>query len=93
MAFSLYGEKGSIFNSPDGTGFRIQRPAAEKPVELPIPDTGTWEDKPLPYFVSRLRDGLPFEGMTDARVARDAQEIVDAAKLSAARGREIRLPR
>jgi predicted dehydrogenase len=93
MAFSLYGEKGSIFNSPDGSGFRIQRPSAKEPVELALPDSGRWEDKPLPYFVSRVRDGRPFEGMTDPRVARDAQEIVDAGKLSAAKGREVRLAR
>ena len=44
-------------------------------------------------FVQRVRDGRPFEGMTDPRVARDAQGIVDAGKLSAAKGREVRLAR
>jgi predicted dehydrogenase len=91
LSFNLYGEKGSIFNSPDGTGFRVLRAGAAQPVELPMTESGKWEDKPLPYFVSRVREGKPFEGMTDAKVARDAQEIVDAAKKSIASHREVRL--
>jgi predicted dehydrogenase len=92
MAFSAFGEKGSIFNSPDGTGFKIKRPDSEAPMDLAMPDLGKWEDRALPYFVARLMDGAPFEGMTDARVARDAQEILDAAKLSIRERREVRLP-
>jgi predicted dehydrogenase len=92
LSFSVFGEKGSIFNSLDGGAFRIKTPEFEEPRPLAFAETGRWEEKPLPYFVGRLRDGKPFEGMTDARTARDAQEIVDAAKISAAEGSEVKLP-
>ena len=92
MAFSAFGETGSIFNGIDGTGFRIKRSDSPAAVDLPLPDLGKWEDRPFPYFVARLKDGKPFEGMTDARVARDAQEILHAARTSIAEHREIRLP-
>jgi predicted dehydrogenase len=94
-AFSLFGEKGAIFNDlENGLRFRIQRAGQARPAALVLPGTGgKWEDKVLPYFVRRIRDGQPFEGMTDPSVARTAQEILDAAKRSIASGREIRLGR
>ncbi|MCX5841209.1 MAG: Gfo/Idh/MocA family oxidoreductase, partial [Deltaproteobacteria bacterium] len=91
MAFSAFGEKGAIFSGVDGMGFKIKRPDAAAAQELNLPDLGKCEDRPFPYFIARLKDGKPFEGMTDARIARDAQEIVDAAKRSIAEGREVRL--
>ncbi len=58
------------------------------------------EPPPLPpderdgptYFLSRLRDGRPIEGLCAPEVGRDAQEVLAAALQSAAERREIALP-
>ena len=44
------------------------------------------------YFLSRLRDGRPVEGLCAPEVGRDAQEVLSAALRSAAERREIALP-
>ena len=63
-------------------------------------DTKTIEPPELPadqrdgvtYFLSRLRDGRPIEGLCTAEVGRDVQEILAAALASAASGRTVELP-
>jgi predicted dehydrogenase len=93
--FNLFGETGAIYNDlEDGLSFRIQRTGQARPTTLALPGSGgAWQDKVLPYFVRRIRDGQPFEGLTDPSVARTAQEILDAGKRSIASGREVRLHR
>jgi predicted dehydrogenase len=57
------------------------------------------EPPPLPpderdgttYFLSRVREGRPIEGLCAPEVGRDAQEVLAAALASAASGREVRL--
>jgi predicted dehydrogenase len=44
------------------------------------------------YFLTRLLENRPIEGICSPQVGRDAQEIVEAAKLSAAQERVIALP-
>jgi predicted dehydrogenase len=44
------------------------------------------------YFLSRVRDGRPVEGLCAPEVGRDAQEVLAAALRSAATGREVTLP-
>jgi predicted dehydrogenase len=44
------------------------------------------------YFLSRLRDGRPIEGLCAPDVGRDVQEILAAALASSRAGREIALP-
>ena len=44
------------------------------------------------YFLSRLRDGRPVEGLCAPEVGRDAQEVLAAALESSATGREVGLP-
>jgi predicted dehydrogenase len=90
--FSLHGEAGAIFNSmaqPDR--FLIVRKGAKEPQPLAIPSSKGWEDRVIPWFVKHIREKTPFEGMLDPPVARNAQEILDAAKRSIATGREVRL--
>jgi predicted dehydrogenase len=57
------------------------------------------EPPPLPadaangptYFLSRVRDGRPIEGLCDPLLARDVQEVLAAALWSNESGREVRL--
>ena len=44
------------------------------------------------YFLSRLRDGRPIDGLCAPEVGRDAQEVLAAALRSSATGREVALP-
>jgi predicted dehydrogenase len=44
------------------------------------------------YFLSRIAQGLPIEGMCSAEVGRDAQEILEAGLISAADGVAVSLP-
>ncbi|HVC34941.1 MAG TPA: Gfo/Idh/MocA family oxidoreductase [Chloroflexota bacterium] len=44
------------------------------------------------YFVDCLLHGRPIEGAASPRVARDAQEVIEAAYRSAASGRSVQLP-
>jgi len=44
------------------------------------------------YFLTRLSEGKPIEGICSPEVGRDAQEIIEAAKLSASLERVISLP-
>jgi predicted dehydrogenase len=44
------------------------------------------------YFLSRVRDGRPIEGLCAPDVGRDVQEILAAALRSSATGREVALP-
>lgn len=94
LLFHLFGEKGAVFNSiSDYNNFEIKHPEKDKIEKLPMPEPmGKWEDAVLPYFIGHIREKKPFEAMLDPQVARGAQEILDAAKLSIAEGREIQLP-
>jgi predicted dehydrogenase len=44
------------------------------------------------YFAHCLRYNLPFEGIVDAAIARDAQEILQAGMQSMATGAAVSLP-
>jgi predicted dehydrogenase len=44
------------------------------------------------YFLSRLRDGRPIEGLCTPEVGRDVQEILMAALRSSAAGQTVELP-
>lgn len=44
------------------------------------------------YFAHCLRHGLPFEGIVDAAIARDAQEVLQAGMQSMATGAAVSLP-
>ena len=44
------------------------------------------------YFLSRIMDGRPVEGLCAPDVGRDVQEVLAAALRSSATGREVALP-
>ena len=71
----------------------ILRKGAKEAQPLAVPSPKGWEERVIPWFVKRIREKTPFEGTLDPLVARNAQEILDAAKRSIATGREVRLRR
>jgi predicted dehydrogenase len=94
LVFNVFGEKGAVFNSiAEPNRFQLKSAEAKEIQTLTLPEAGKWEDRVLEYFIGRVREGKPFEGLVDPVVARNAQEILDAAKLSAARRRVITLPK
>ncbi|MCC7355254.1 MAG: Gfo/Idh/MocA family oxidoreductase [Anaerolineae bacterium] len=60
--------------------------------EVPVPELGADERNATEYFLSRIADGRPIEGLCSPTVGRDAQEILEAGLLSAQRGQAISLP-
>lgn len=54
----------------------------------PLPEDAT--DGPT-YFLTRVRDGQPIEGLLSPRLGRDIQEVLAAALLSSESGREVTL--
>lgn len=92
--FSLHGDAGAVFNSLEQPErFVILRRGAKGPQPLAVPSARGWEDRVIPWFVKHIREKTPFGGMLEPLAARNAQEILDAAKRSVATGREVRLRR
>lgn len=61
-------------------------------VELEVPPVPEGERNPAEYLIGRIESGQPIEGILNARVSRDAQEILEAGVLSAESGTAIPLP-
>ena len=86
----MYGSEGMLVVHPD----KIQHATQDNPDGVFI------DPPPLPpeyadgtaYFLSRILTGQPVEGMCNAEVSRDAQEILEAGLISARTGREVSLP-
>jgi predicted dehydrogenase len=100
LAMIVYGDAGSLLvHQPRPT--RAGRTAGAGKVQLVTGDHGEWIDPPaLPaderdgptYFLTRLGDGRPVEGLCAPEVGRDVQEVLAAALRSSATGREVTLP-
>jgi predicted dehydrogenase len=61
--------------------------------ELIDPPSLSAEERDAPtYFLSRVKEGRPIDGLCSPEVARDVQEVLDAALRSSASGREVTLP-
>ena len=65
-----------------GTGTEVVDPPA-----LPADE----RDGPT-YFLSRVRDGRPVEGLCAPDVGRDVQEVLEAALRASASGGDVQLP-
>ncbi|OPZ11397.1 MAG: Glucose--fructose oxidoreductase precursor [candidate division BRC1 bacterium ADurb.BinA364] len=90
-SISFFGEKGSIASSAFGPReYTINTPGegARKLAPATLPPG---EDKPIPYFVKRIREDRPFEGIASAENARIAQEILGAAFASIAADKPVAL--
>jgi predicted dehydrogenase len=100
FAMIVYGDAGTaLVHQPRPT--REGQTVGVGQVQLVTRDGSQWIDPPpLPtdqrdgptYFLSRVRDGRPVEGLCAPEAGRDVQEILDHALRSAALGREVTLP-
>lgn len=61
-------------------------------VELEVPPIPEGERNPAEYLIGRIESGQPIDGILNAKVCRDAQEILEAGVLSAESGTAISLP-
>jgi predicted dehydrogenase len=86
----FYGSEGTIVVPSDG----VQVATADQPegefVDVPQPP----EERRMAtdYFLSRITSGEPVEGLANADISRDAQEILEAGLISARTGAQVSLP-
>lgn len=93
LVFNLCGETGTIFNSiGDRKKYQMLRSESETAEDLEFSERSDSESGPLKYFVKKVRSGEPFEGITNAGLARDTQEILEAAGIALETNREVPLP-
>lgn len=95
----VYGDRGTLLvHQPKAA--REGGTAGLGQVELVTPTGSQMIDPPpLPadatdgptYFLTRLRDGRPIEGLVSPRLGRDVQEVLSAALWSSTSGREVTL--
>ena len=96
----VYGDRGTLLvHQPKAA--REGEPAGLGRVQLVTADGERWIDPPpLPaderdgptYFLTRLRDDDPIDGLCAPELSRDVQEVLEAALRSSAEGRRVRLP-
>ena len=90
---AIYGSRATLLVEPR-QGRRLLRASAEEPagVEVPVPPLPPEQRSAAAAFLYGLETGEPFPDLCRDRVGRDAQEILAAGLLSAARGAEVSLP-
>ncbi|MFN4258971.1 MAG: Gfo/Idh/MocA family protein [Gemmataceae bacterium] len=90
---TIYGTKGTLFIEPRQGG-RLLLATADQPdgVEVEVAAPPPALRSASAHFLHCLESGEPFLPLCDARMCRDAQEMLEAGLLSAAQGREIALP-
>jgi predicted dehydrogenase len=100
FAMVVYGDAGTLIVHQPRAVREGQTAAAGRVQVITRERTELADPPPLPvderdgptYFLSRVRDGRPVEGLCAPEVGRDAQEVVSAALRSSATGREVALP-
>jgi len=87
---TFYGNKGTMLVYQE----RIQLATHEKPKgeSIDAPALPPEMRNASEYFLSCIRTGQPVEGLCNAGISRDAQEILEAGLISARAGREVSLP-
>ncbi|HUG37432.1 MAG TPA: Gfo/Idh/MocA family oxidoreductase [Candidatus Limnocylindrales bacterium] len=100
FAMIVYGDRGTmIVHQPRavregqraGTG-QVQLVTGAESRMIDPPALAADERDAPTYFLTRIRDGRPVDGLCAPQVGRDAQEVLAAALRSAATGREVTLP-
>lgn len=100
LAMLVYGDTGTlVVHQPRmtregqrvGSG-QVQRVTAEGSQIIDPPPLPPDERDGPTYFLSRIRDGRPVEGLCAPEVGRDVQEVLAAALLSSRTGRSLALP-
>jgi predicted dehydrogenase len=90
---AIYGACGTLLVEPKGDG-RLWLADDESPAGrlLDVPPPGPDLRNATEHFAARVRDGGPFFPLCHERMARDAQEILEAALRSSLAGTEVSLP-
>jgi predicted dehydrogenase len=93
MVFNLCGETGTIFNNiGERNKFHLLASGSETAMDLEFQALSDEGNGPLKYFVSKVRKGEDFEGIVNPKLARNTQEILEAAKIALETNREVPLP-
>jgi len=86
----IYGTEGTIFLGPKETMlFTKDNPEGETVAADPLPQG---ERNAVEYFLTRLSQDKPVEGMCSPRFSRDAQEVLEAGLISSKNGKAVALP-
>lgn len=94
----VYGDKGTLLVHQPKAPHEGGVPSGPGQIELVTPAGGEFIDPPPvledardapTYFLSRVRDGRPFEGLLAPRLSRDVQEVLSAAHWASTSGREV----
>lgn len=100
VALTVFGDTGTLIvhqprlvreGATVGPG-RVQVATSRATEMVKPPAMPAHERDGVTYFLSRLRDGRPIEGLCTPEVGRDVQEILMAALRSSAAGQTIDLP-
>ncbi|MCX6044017.1 MAG: Gfo/Idh/MocA family oxidoreductase [Chloroflexi bacterium] len=90
---TIYGSDGTLVIEPGSKGrLLLATREHEDGIEVDVPALPAELENASAYFLSRITQKLPVEGLCSAEVSRDAQEILEAALLSSTSGEAVSLP-
>lgn len=90
--FVLKGSDGSISSYDYEQTVRVQTRQRPEGWDVPVDTAAPPMQNPVQYFLHCLSQGLPIGGPLSVQTSRIGQQMVDAAVLSAAEKRTVRLP-
>lgn len=91
----IYGTKASLsIDETDETDEKVRIYTLDKQdgEEVKIDPLPIEESGPIEYFLDAVKKNKPIGGMCDPKLSRDAQEVMEAGLISAAKGTVIPLP-
>lgn len=90
---TIYGSDGTLHVEPGNNGrLLLATREHEDGIEVAVDPLPEDQRNATNYFLSRISQRLPIEGLCSGEVSRDAQEILEAGLLSASEGQTISLP-
>lgn len=90
---TIYGSDGTLHVEPGNNGrLLLATREHEDGIEVKVEPLPADRNNATNYFLSRISQGLPIEGLCSAEVSRDAQEILEAGLRSSSEGKAISLP-
>jgi predicted dehydrogenase len=90
---TIYGSDGTLHVEPGNKGrLLLATREHEDGIEVKVDPLSEDRNNATNYFLSRISQGLPVEGLSSAEISRDAQEILEAGLLSAREGTTMSLP-
>jgi predicted dehydrogenase len=90
---AIYGTRGTLLVEPRAGGrLLLATEAQPHGTPVPVPPAPPERQNATNHFLHCLETGEASVALCNDRVARDAQEILEAALLSAAQGKEVSLP-